>query len=253
INNWLKTLLSYNGKEIFIKSILQSLPTYAFLVFLAPRGHEGLGFCDLCLFSLILLGRKLWRLLTFKDTLCYHVLSSKYFPSGDIFHLKVVNKPSYTWTSIAIAAKALKNGFGWHVGEGNIIDIRKDKWGFEGLNGDSLCSTTLTIYERKVKDLWNNNHTCWNKESVHKLYGYTMGYQICKMPIFFNGLNDIRVWFHNPYGFYTSKFSYSWLLLNWHVRHELLPTNFKISSIRQDFKKKCLRCGVKAETLIDAL
>ncbi|PPD97346.1 hypothetical protein GOBAR_DD05631 [Gossypium barbadense] len=38
INNWSKRLLSYGGKEIFINSILQSLPTYALSVFLAPRG-----------------------------------------------------------------------------------------------------------------------------------------------------------------------------------------------------------------------
>ncbi|KAA3483576.1 reverse transcriptase [Gossypium australe] len=38
INSWSKRLLSYGGKEIFIKSILQSISTYAFSVFLAPKG-----------------------------------------------------------------------------------------------------------------------------------------------------------------------------------------------------------------------
>lgn len=37
-NSWFKRLLSYGGKEIFIKSILQSLLTYALSFFLTPRG-----------------------------------------------------------------------------------------------------------------------------------------------------------------------------------------------------------------------
>ncbi|KAH1039299.1 hypothetical protein J1N35_041042 [Gossypium stocksii] len=38
INRWSKRLLLYGGREVFIKSILQALSTYALSVFLAPRG-----------------------------------------------------------------------------------------------------------------------------------------------------------------------------------------------------------------------
>ncbi|MBA0597708.1 hypothetical protein Gorai_007507, partial [Gossypium raimondii] len=88
------------------------------------------------------------------------------------------------------------------------------------------------------------------------------------------------VWFHNPHSFYTSKSAYSWLLLKhvgfgphrffwmtiwklktlpkiqvfaWRVGHELLPTNTKISSIRQDFSRDCPKCGASVETLVHAL
>ncbi|KAG8489401.1 hypothetical protein CXB51_017851 [Gossypium anomalum] len=44
---------------------------------------------------------KVWRLIRFKYTLCYKVLSSKYFPNGDVFRSKMVDKPSYTWSSNA--------------------------------------------------------------------------------------------------------------------------------------------------------
>ncbi|KAL1107622.1 hypothetical protein V6Z11_D03G058400 [Gossypium hirsutum] len=141
INSWSKRLLSCRGKEIFIKSILQSIPTYAFSVFLAPRGiiedlqfkinrmwwngkdrgqswsmltwdrvcfpegMNGLGFRDLLLFNLALLGRQVWRLLTCKDTLCYHVLSSKYFPDGDIFRPKCIDKPTWALALIDSSGK----------------------------------------------------------------------------------------------------------------------------------------------------
>ncbi|KAK5813080.1 hypothetical protein PVK06_028526 [Gossypium arboreum] len=37
INSWSKRLLSYGIKEIFVKSIIQAIPTYAFSIFLAPK------------------------------------------------------------------------------------------------------------------------------------------------------------------------------------------------------------------------
>ncbi|XP_017614083.1 uncharacterized protein LOC108459248 [Gossypium arboreum] len=38
INSWSKRLLSNGGKEVFIKSVIQAIPTYAFSVFMAPKG-----------------------------------------------------------------------------------------------------------------------------------------------------------------------------------------------------------------------
>ncbi|MBA0734368.1 hypothetical protein Gogos_018285, partial [Gossypium gossypioides] len=39
----------------------------------------------------------------------------------------------------------------------------------------------------------------------------------------------------------------------WRVGYDLLPTNAKISSIRQDFRKDYPRCGVSVETLVHVL
>lgn len=55
-----------------------------------PKGMGGMGFCDLHLFNIALLDRQVWRLIHFKDAICYRVLSSKYFPDGNIFRAKRV-------------------------------------------------------------------------------------------------------------------------------------------------------------------
>ncbi|KAK8335230.1 hypothetical protein V6Z11_A09G040300 [Gossypium hirsutum] len=104
-----------------------------------PKGMGDIGFWDMHLFIIVLLGRQVWRLMQFKDTLCFKVLSAKYFSEGDVFRPKYCEKPSFTWSSIAKAIDALKDGFLWQIGDGNSIDLRRDQRGIEGLNGDSFC------------------------------------------------------------------------------------------------------------------
>lgn len=150
--------LSFGGKDVFSKVVLQSFPSYTFSVFLKPRvitdamivkmrrfwweskrrehawamlkwdmvcfpkGMGDLGFKDLCLFNLALLGHQVWRLINNRDTLCYKVFSFKYFPDGNLFHLKRVDKPLFAWTSLTIAIEELEDGFGWQIGNGQTRD-----------------------------------------------------------------------------------------------------------------------------------
>lgn len=124
IKGWSKRLVSRGGKDLFLKAVVQSLPTYSFSMFLlpkgitdkleawarsfwwerknkgrgwsmlsrdrlcSPKGMGGMGFKDIRLFNLALLGRQLWRLVNNKNTLCYKVISMKYFPSRDPFDSK---------------------------------------------------------------------------------------------------------------------------------------------------------------------
>ncbi|KAH1072881.1 hypothetical protein J1N35_025209 [Gossypium stocksii] len=65
---------------------------------------------DLRIFNIALLGRQVWCLINCRDT-CFKVLSAKYFLDGDVFHPKNMDKPSYTWQSIAKAAATLNEVF----------------------------------------------------------------------------------------------------------------------------------------------
>ncbi|KAL1172611.1 hypothetical protein V6Z11_A05G359800 [Gossypium hirsutum] len=126
-----------------------------------PKGMGGLGIRDVRLFNLALLGRQVWRLLNNTDSLCFKVLSSKYFPDGNIFHAKKVDKASFTWSSIAKAVEAFQDGFGWQVGNGEKINI---------------C-------EKFVKDLWHLDRRSWDENKVKQAYGQDWGDKICDIPI----------------------------------------------------------------------
>ncbi|KAG8493182.1 hypothetical protein CXB51_010592 [Gossypium anomalum] len=263
IDSWSKRLLSNGGKKIFIKSILQSIPTYAFLVFYAPnsvleefqtlikrvwwggkennrgsnmvawdclcylKGMGGLGFRDLRRFNVALLGRLVWRLINCKETLCYKVLSAKYFPDGNVLNPKSMDKLSYTWQSITKAASILHAGFGWNV------------------------------QENRVSELLNDSKDGWHEERVKELYGDYLRDQICKIPSAYSWLTLKHV----GYGPHWALWRLMWKLQTlpkirifcWCLDHEILPMNEKIASIRSGFDSTCLRCGLEKETLIHAL
>jgi hypothetical protein len=109
--------LSRQGKEIFLKSVIQAISTYAMSCFQisvatctamhkiiadfwwgicdgqkkmhwrswawlsTPKFLGGLGFRDLVLFNQAMLGRQSWRLLTEPESLCARVLKGRYFPN----------------------------------------------------------------------------------------------------------------------------------------------------------------------------
>ncbi|KAG8474103.1 hypothetical protein CXB51_033612 [Gossypium anomalum] len=210
-----------------------------------------------------------------KDTLCYRVFSSKYFPDSNLFSPKQVDRPSGTWRSIAIAVRSLRKGFGWLVGNGKSVDIHNDNWGFEGLNGEAFICSGKHVREKKVHDLWMPDSKHWDRNRVNEIYGETLGDQICNIPILSRCSNDVLVWFHSHHGTYTTKAAYSWLILRkigmgphrlfwkmiwklkiipkiyifaWTVGHEIMPTNSKIATI-QPFVNPC----PEKETLIHTL
>lgn len=119
-NDWSEKFMSFAPKEVHVKSVVQTLPTYTMGVFLLSKGFRekyermiqefwwgddeghmkvhwmswermikpkragGIGFRDMHLFNLALLARQGWRLIQKPDSLCARVLKSKYYPNGNL-------------------------------------------------------------------------------------------------------------------------------------------------------------------------
>lgn len=142
-------------------------------VLCTPKGMGGLDFRDLKLFNLALFGGQVQHFVNNKDTLCYRVFCSKYFPKGNIFKPKHVDKPSYVWTSILATVKNLEEGFGWQIGDGQHARIREDQWGFERLSGVSLVNQDDAMNISRVGELWILEERVWDKDRVRAMYGET--------------------------------------------------------------------------------
>ncbi|KAL0409763.1 UNVERIFIED_CONTAM: putative mitochondrial protein [Sesamum radiatum] len=145
INGWNSKLLSQAGKGVLIKSVLQSLPTYAMSCFNLPanllqdmekmmrdfwwhsRGDRrvhwvawgkmcrpivkgGMGFRDLNAFNIALLAKQGWRVLSQQASLLSQVLKARYFPQCLFWEATMGSRPSLTWRSILLARGVLRVG-----------------------------------------------------------------------------------------------------------------------------------------------
>ena len=139
-------MLSRAGKEVLIKVVAQSIPTYTMGVLLLPvklcndlnamcarfwwaqignerkihwkssdaltkpKNEEGMGFCDLRNFNLAMLAKQGWRLMQEEDSLVCGCFNAKYFPRSCFLEASDVPNSSFVWKSLLAAQPLLKKG-----------------------------------------------------------------------------------------------------------------------------------------------
>ena len=55
-------------------------------------------------------------------------MEAKYYQGGNFLDSDLGNKPSFAWRSIHSSCELLKEGLIWRVGNGEQVQIWKDKW-----------------------------------------------------------------------------------------------------------------------------
>lgn len=147
-------LLSAAGKEVLLKSVIQSIPTYIMSCFVlpinlcsdihqlmasfwwgskaderkihwmawsklcTPKNEGGMGFRDLNIFNLSLLAKQGWRILMFPDSLVARVLKALYYPNSSFMNAVSCPGISYTWRSILAGREVLDRGIRYQVAWG---------------------------------------------------------------------------------------------------------------------------------------
>ena len=164
LQGWNEKFLSKAGREVLIKAIAQSIPTFTMSCFRLPKGFcddvnamiakfwwgssscvrkihwkkwlhlctskedGGLGFRDFHAFNLALLGKQGWRFIQDPYSLVYRVCKARYFPNSSFMDAKAGTNPSLIWRSILSARDTIQAGMMWKVGDGRTIKIWEDKW-----------------------------------------------------------------------------------------------------------------------------
>jgi hypothetical protein len=179
-SDWVEKYMTGAAKEIMVKAVLQSLPTYAMGIFRFPAGlvddlsqvirnfwwgdeHDrrrmhwmswdkmtrpksqgGIGFRDLRVFNQALLAQA-WRLIQEPDSLCARLLRAKYYPNGNLLDTAFVQNTSQSWQGVMHGLELLKTGAIRRIGSGSQVHIWRDSW---VPRSDSLKISGMREYSR---------------------------------------------------------------------------------------------------------
>lgn len=205
IQGWKEKLLSRVGKEILIKAVAQAIPTYAMSCFdltkslcndisamigrfwwaqqenekkmhllswstLTSRKEKGgLGYRDLHMFILAMLGRQAWRMLQNFESLCARLLKARYWPNGELLQVQEHPGISYTWRSFVRGIRALEKGLIWRVGNGQQIRIWEDPWLPGGITRRPRTPRGMVLLN-KVSDLMDQITGGWDSQLIKDMF-----------------------------------------------------------------------------------
>uniref|UniRef100_A0A803PRW0 Reverse transcriptase domain-containing protein n=1 Tax=Cannabis sativa TaxID=3483 RepID=A0A803PRW0_CANSA len=150
LQGWGTKFISRAGKEVLIKAVAQSLPSYAMNVFLIPlettremesliakywwqsssttssgihwmswkrlcqhKSKGGMSFRNLRDFNVALLGKQCWRLLINQDSLVSRVFKARYYPNGTFTSDHLRFQPKLCVEEYFRSSKLVANGVRW--------------------------------------------------------------------------------------------------------------------------------------------
>ncbi|KAL4610617.1 hypothetical protein ACB092_08G063900 [Castanea dentata] len=226
LQGWMGMLLSKAGKEVLIKAMAQSIPTYTMSVFQLPlklcdelnalcakfwwgqvenerkihwkswdklsssKKEGGMGFCDLRAFNLTMLAKQ----------------GLEFFSRCDYLQL-IVRRNSFIWRSIMAALPVLKSGYCWRVGNGFSIKVLRDRWIPNHLT-NSIHATNNGMKDLLVSNLIDQDLHWWRSDYIMTLFQREDAEAICKIPLSKRYVVDSIVSIHNKNGRFIVKSAY---------------------------------------------
>ena len=173
-----------------------------------PKNEGGMGFRDLRLLNLAMLGKQRWRLIHEKDSLLYKYFKARYFPQCQFLDATVSPNSSFIWRSILAAMPILKSGYCWRVGNGDDIRIRKDKWIPNYPSNMVLHPVAEEVQECMLSDLINSDLHCWRRDFIMERFQINDANAIYKIPSSRRRATDSVVWLHTKNGVYSVRSGY---------------------------------------------
>ncbi|XP_042962497.1 uncharacterized protein LOC122296769 [Carya illinoinensis] len=255
LQGWKEKLLSQGGKEVLIKVVTLSIPTYTMSCFKLPASlcsklesliarfwwgqrkeenkiswvswrkmcksklHGGMGFKDLRTFNLALLAKQSWRILKEESLLLHQLYKARYFHSTSFKEAKLGANPSFVWRGIWEAKHYLLKGCKWRVGDGKAINIWFDFW----LPNHRLVPVSDSITQSqlnwKVSELIDDRTRSWDMEKVRRCLPPREAKEVLHMVLTSNSRPDELVW--------EQLALCTWGL--WHRRNKLLFEQQRLS------------------------
>ncbi|XP_074293711.1 uncharacterized protein LOC141620847 [Silene latifolia] len=248
LEGWRGKILSRAGKEVLLKVVTNSLPTYVMSIFKIPVnfcdelrsmmsrfwwGHEdgkrgiswvswktlcqpkgmgGMGFRDFKLFNLALLGKQAWRLTTETESLWARFMKVRYYPNGDFLSSNIGNHPSYTWRGIHEAKEVLGLGLRRRIGNGLTTRVWGDAWVVPNQLGRVISPQPPGFEGMMVARLLNDGGGAWNEQLIDNIFLGFEGTWIKNIRLSENAIDDDWFWSAEKDGVFSVKSAYRLLV-----------------------------------------
>ncbi|KAK8555310.1 hypothetical protein V6N12_009458 [Hibiscus sabdariffa] len=169
-----------------------------------------MGFKDLYLFNIALLGKQLWRLFPAPDSLLYRILRAKYFPDGDLLHSSAPARASYAWKGFHQALSRLGDGFFWTLGIDSNVRLFCDRWG--GFSPISLTDSFADNDEVPLccRDFMIPGQALWDRSKLSAVLSPPDADNILGVPISVDH-PDTLIWGDHDSGIYSVRSGYLYL------------------------------------------
>ncbi|KAK4400699.1 putative ribonuclease H protein, partial [Sesamum angolense] len=240
VSGWKEKMLSHAGKEILIKSIVQSIPSYCMSCFKLPdsllreiesiaanffwsnternkihwvawdkmcisKKEGGLGFRKMQTFNVAMFAKQGWRIMSNPNLLISRILKARYYRDNDFLHAKIGYNPSFTWRSILAARHIISKGIRWRVGDGQSIRVWSDPWLPRPSTFLPITTRSLFLPDLRVSDLLDSENGRWHKELIEGLFCPEDATLIQSIPLGQFNWADTMVWHYNKNGKFSVK------------------------------------------------
>ncbi|XP_074306671.1 uncharacterized protein LOC141641928 [Silene latifolia] len=248
LHGWRGKILSRAGREVLIKAVANSLPTYVMSVFKIPAsfcnelrsmvsrfwwGHGegsrgiswvswkkmcrpkavgGLGFRDFEAFNDALLAKQAWRLVTETNCLWARVMKARYYPRSDFMEANIGARPSYTWRGILGARVTLERGLRRRIGNGQDTLVWGQPWLYGNERGKVISPCQPGYDGVRVADLFQPGNAGWDVEKLHHLFMPFEVQRILNIRVSPNLPRDDWFWCLEKSGEFSVKTAYACLI-----------------------------------------
>uniref|UniRef100_A0A803NQ77 CCHC-type domain-containing protein n=1 Tax=Cannabis sativa TaxID=3483 RepID=A0A803NQ77_CANSA len=219
---WHSKLFSIGGREVLLKAVVQSIPTYAMSCFSLPKK-----FCAQ-LESMMAnfwwgsntdnskIHWKKWKFMCSSKADGATVLQARYFKKGDFLSAKKGVLPSLTWQSICDGRDLLLKGLRWKIGSGRNVHCASDPW----LPGNTTMTPfTYTGDPSFTVEHYISIHQTWDLRILQTHFGDIDIQRILSIPLSPFPREDKLIWQHSDTGIYSVKSGYQ-LAASLETQHE---------------------------------